>query len=246
MIRVTMSSLLYNITIVERYFSSCTMVLTLIVAHWGYKYLFSCEHDMPIYEYLIWQKLRIRISHQISIIICWVCYQASVDKRSQREIADVAGVADVTIRLKKEFFCLFLFLCFVLLKSSTHLVVSLPGSHHKAKLVFFCLIVTITIADMLLLQAKLQADVASGQWALPSRLQVRHSCGAPASELISNHLHQNWTTYWRWPDIKIEHKKAPINWVPIENWSHVSPRNEQPHLPHYCNTLLFFKSTIQY
>ena len=87
-----------------------------------------------------------------------------MDKRSQREIADVAGVADVTIRLNKiELFCLFVFLCFVLLKSSTHLVVSLPGSHHKAKLVFFCLIVTITIADMLLLQAKLQADVASGQ-----------------------------------------------------------------------------------
>ena len=86
-----------------------------------------------------------------------------MDKRSQREIADVAGVADVTIRLKKEFFCLFLFLCFVLLKSSTHLVVSLPGSHHKAKFVFFCLIVTITISDMLLLQAKLQADVAEGQ-----------------------------------------------------------------------------------
>ena len=111
-------------------------------------------------------------------------------------------------QVKNEFFCLFVFLCFVLLKSSTHLVVSLPGSHHKAKLVFFCLIVTITIADMLLLQAKLQADVASGQWALPSRLQVRHSCGTPASELISNHLHQNWTTYWRWPDIKIEHKKV--------------------------------------
>ena len=84
--------------------------------------------------------------------------------------------------------------------------------------VFFCLIVTITIPDMLLLQAKLQADVASGQWALPSRLQVCHSCGAPASELISNHLYQNWTTYWRWLDLKIEHKKAPLNWVPIENW----------------------------
>ena len=112
--------------------------------------------------------------------------------------------------------------------------------------VFFCLIVTITIPDMLLLQAKLQADVASGQWALPYRLQVRHSCGAPASELISNHLYQNWTTYWRWLDLKIEHKKAPLNWVLIENWSHVCPRNEQPHLPHYCNTLLFWKSTIQY
>ena len=56
------------------------------------------------------QKLRTRISHQMSIILCWVCYQASVDKRSQREIADVAGVADVTIRLKERV-PLFVFCC---------------------------------------------------------------------------------------------------------------------------------------
>ena len=56
-----------------------------------------------------------------------------MDKRSQREIADVAGVADVTIRLNKiELFCLFVFLCFV----STHLVVSLPR-RNKEKMLFF-------------------------------------------------------------------------------------------------------------
>ena len=68
-----------------------------------------------------------------------------MDKRSQREIADVAGVADVTIRLKER---VPLFVC---------------CCTRQNLCVFFGLIVTLTISDTLLLQAKLQADVTAGQ-----------------------------------------------------------------------------------
>ena len=42
-------------------------------------------------------------------------------------------------------------------------------------------------------QAKLQVDVAKGNWAFPCRLQVCHSCGGASSLIVLHQLPQNWT-----------------------------------------------------
>ena len=135
--------------------------------------------------------------------------------------------------------CLFVFLCFVLLKSSTHLVVSLPG-RNKEKMLYFFAWLSLSLTCYYCRQSyKLMLPRASELFPLDFKFAT------PVTHLPQN---RSPTIFTRIEQLIEDGQISKLNTKkrPIENWSHVCPRNEQPHLPHYCNTLLFFKSTIQY